>query len=523
MAKTAQSGNIYSLKSTTLDAIRAANKAGAKAVYDEDRVSLSDITQSVVDEAKKVDSAIEFRNRVNEINNRDGAQLTDDHKASMQTYLQTLKADNIDALISGDKAAQEEAMKILNNASNATTGWGIAIDEIKNVTQGTDGSGGVGFSNAMDSKTADILGKIASGESTMKIDEEGKVTFDVVVGGETLNITKNQLDGLIKENVKPVGFINESAELMNTLMSAAETGGKAPALDARVALHRDRLNQPGAPSVAQLFKDPMLPGNTKNIMTLMQEDPALSTWSFPVSEKSTLDKNNDGVFTIADLQDLDYETMVAVFNTAEYEDVGKDIVANVLGNYDVQQFSSYDPDAIADIQPMQPRRGSAAKALPPTQTQTLLPEQTPGSDLDQRNVIIEKPGIGERIGSFVRRTIGNLRGSIKNERDIRQEKRKIASSVEVDGKTLKDTVYEGDNIQELKRRFERKARSTGMSEVDINKLFQGDGPAIITQLPNGKYTVRLRTAADANLPRKTPDGKAGSYQERAINRINSGK
>ena len=269
MAKTAQSGNIYSLKSTTLDAIRAANKAGAKAVYDEDRVSLSDITQSVVDEAKKVDSAIEFRNRVNEINNRDGAQLTDDHKASMQTYLQTLKADNIDALISGDKAAQEEAMKILNNASNATTGWGIAIDEIKNVTQGTDGSGGVGFSNAMDSKTADILGKIASGESTMKIDEEGKVTFDVVVGGETLNITKNQLDGLIKENVKPVGFINESAELMNTLMSAAETGGKAPALDARVALHRDRLNQPGAPSVAQLFKDPMLPGNTKNIMTLM--------------------------------------------------------------------------------------------------------------------------------------------------------------------------------------------------------------------------------------------------------------
>ena len=258
-------------------------------------------------------------------------------------------------------------------------------------------------------------------------------------------------------------------------------------------------------------------------MTLMQEDPALSTWSFPVSEKSTLDKTNDGVFTIADLQDLDYETMVAVFNTAEYEDVGKDIVANVLGNYDVQQFSSYDPDAIADIQPMQPRRGSAAKALPPTQTQTLLPEQTPGSDLDQRNVIIEKPGIGERIGSFVRRTIGNLRGSVKNERDIRQEQRKIASSVEVDGKTLKDTVYEGDNIQELKRRFERKARSTGMSEVDINKLFQGDGPAIITQLPNGKYTVRLRTAADANLPRKTPDGKAGSYQERAINRINSGK
>ena len=172
---------------------------------------------------------------------------------------------------------------------------------------------------------------------------------------------------------------------------------------------------------------------------------------------------------------------------------------------------------------MQPRRGSAAKALPPTQTQTLLPEQTPGSDLDQRNVIIEKPGIGERIGSFVRRTIGNLRGSVKNERDIRQEKRKIASSVEVDGKTLKDTVYEGDNIQELKRRFERKARSTGMSEVDINKLFQGAGPAIITQLPNGKYTVRLRTAADANLPRKTPDGKAGSYQERAINRINSGK
>ena len=148
------------------------------------------------------ESAIEFRNRVNEINNRDGAQLTDEHKATMQTYLQTLKADNIDALISGDKDAQEEAMNILNNASNATTGWGIAIDEIKNVTQGTDGSGGVGFSNAMDSKTADILGKIASGESTMKVDEEGKVTFDVVVGGETLNITNTAV-----RNINVIGLI----------------------------------------------------------------------------------------------------------------------------------------------------------------------------------------------------------------------------------------------------------------------------------------------------------------------------
>jgi len=429
MAKTAQSGNIYSLKSTTLDAIRAANKASAKAVYDEDRVSLSEITQSVVDEAKKVDSAIEFRDRVNEINNRDGAQLTDADKASMQTYLKTLKADNIDALISGDKDAQEEAMKILDNASNATTGWGIAIDEIKNVTQGTDGSGGVGFSNAMDTKTAEILGKIASGEKTMKIDEEGNVTFDVIVGGETLNITKSQLDSLIKENVKPVGFINESAELMNTLMSAAETGGKAPALDARVALHRDRLNQPGAPTVAQLFKDAMLPGNTKNIMTLMQEDPSLSTWSFPVSEKSTLDKNDDGVFTVADLQDLDYETMVAVFNTAEYEDVGKDIVANVLGNYDVQQFSSYDPNAIANPQPMQVEKIDAqATTLPPTQ----IPTNVEPRELQQQ----DKPGIGERIGSFVRRTIGNLRGSIRDERDIRQEQRKIDTSVEVDGKNI---------------------------------------------------------------------------------------
>ena len=241
-------------------------------------------------------------------------------------------------------------------------------------------------------------------------------------------------------------------------------------------------------------------GTGKSVVDMLPESPWLQTLNIPVGEDNAYDENGDGVLTIEDFQGEDINNLVTMLEQPENQDLAYQIVAEMMtlndkGNWKKGQDRKAKEEAKAGIQSNEPVVEEGDTSGQTTEAANLISEAL-GADTTQTDAVSPDD-------TFI--SEGTI--AIEGGGEIRATTQPIKLTFEEGLRKLEGTSYEGDDITQLQRRFERQARSSGMSQVDIDKLFRGGGPAIITKLPNGKYTVRLRTDADANLPRQRPTGE----------------
>jgi predicted nucleic acid-binding Zn-ribbon protein len=293
-----------------------------------------------------------------------------------------------------------------------------------------------------------------------------------------------------------------------------------------------------SPRLSQLLRERDIVSNTgAAVKDMLGEHPALQALQIPVNAATKAydttgpDGTADGVLTIDDFKASDFETLCQLLENPKQlislglnPDLGYTLVADMMTR---QNLKNWQQGTTAQ------ESNNEQAGIEIASTDTPEASSTGVTAADLINDTINQPtnmretgsvapttiptGSSDRPqGTFVERQVP-LMPQEQELRDatVRRDAPIITPREDVIAK-LKDTVYSGTQssrkgsgsvIQQLKKQFERQARSMGMSEVDIDNLFSS-GDAIITKSPDGKYTVRLRTDADENLPKQTPSGKA---------------
>jgi len=498
MAETTRSGNIYSMSSHTLDRISKIREAD-EALFDEDRVRLGDIGESFSEAGTNVMNAKKFTDDINSINERAGSMLTTEDHDALRIQLEDMKNQNLEGILSGDKGTQQTQRNALNTVQTDIMGWqemGKNLPEIQKT----------GWSMSMSEDERHVIGQMAAGKGRMKLGEGGKVTFEVTMpDGNTIELDRTAFDNIVTENVKPSEFINNRAKFSQSVENSGYEGGEFDQ-EERLSSNLETIQGPNAPRLSSLMKDKnIIYGTNKSVVDMLPESPWLQSLNIPVDKDNAYDENGDGVLTIEDFQGEDINNLVDLLEQPENQDLAYQVIAEMMtlndkGNWQKGKDRKAAEEEKAGIESNEPVVEEGDTSSQTTEAADLINEALGGNTTQTDTTL---PDAVSPDDTFI------SEGTIATESGgkIVATTQPIKPTFEESLKKLEGTVYEGDDITQLQRRFERQARSNGMSQVDIDKLFKGGGPAIITKLPNGKYTVRLRTDADANLPRQRPTGE----------------
>tara|TARA_R100000773_G_C4216520_1_gene115141 strand:- start:555 stop:2150 length:1596 start_codon:yes stop_codon:yes gene_type:complete len=523
---TSQSGNIYSLKASTLKGYKDVGEAQEK-FFDEGRTTLTTLGETLSQKIDNIQRVQEFDNAMNFIYDNGGDTFSAENKTQLREYIEKDRDSLINSLTVGtgeiDKEAAEAAEGNLDQIAKGMAAWDVAKKETGLI--GVDEN--LGFSSAINPLEEHVMKQVQTNKAALNISEDGTVTFDVTMpDGSVINVNKNQYEALVTKNMLPKEFMADQADRNVNLL---EQGNNASAaIDITTPSGMQKYNDlkkqneadidSGKASVQQILLDKNVVAGVPGTMfdaIVSNANPAVRDFKFPVSKAkgAAEDKNNDGFISMADFEDGDYEKLVVEMLRPENAEVTKSIIAEAMTLNNIQQFNK----GFADKQ-----AGSAANQNSSAQSEdsTILEPQDQGSEaadlineaLSENAIEPDEPQRGDLLpdGTFKQIDLNiNPEGETSTpggSRTVATQKPIKATFEQVLNK-LTNVVYEGDNITELQRRFERQARSNGMSQVDIDKLFRFGGPAIITKLPSGKFRVRLRTSADANLPRQRPTGE----------------
>lgn len=495
---TTKSGNIYSMSSHTLDRISKIAEAD-KALFDEDRVRLGDIGETFSEQATNVVKAKQFTDDINSINERAGSMLTTEDHDALRIQLEDMKNKNLEGILSGDKGTQQTQRNALNTVQTDIMGWqemGKNLPEIQKT----------GWSMSMSEDERHVIGQMAAGKGRMKLGEGGKVTFEVTMpDGNTIELDRTAFDNIVTENVKPSEFINNRAKFSQSVENSGYEGG-AFDQEERLNSNLETIQGPNAPRLSSLMKDKnIIYGTNKSVVDMLPESPWLQSLNIPVDEDNAYDENGDGVLTIDDFQGEDINNLVDLLEQPENQDLAYQVIAEMMtlndkGNWQKGKDRKAAEEEKAGIESNEPVVEEGDTSGQTTEAADLINEALGGNTTQTDTTL---PDAVSPDDTFISEgTIATEGGG-----EIKATTQPIKPTFDEGLKKLEGTVYEGDDITQLQRQFERQARSNGMSQVDIDKLFRYGGPAIITKLPNGKYTVRLRTDADANLPRQRPTGE----------------
>ena len=150
---TTTSGNIYNLKSSTIDRMGTLSDA-LQTQFDEDRVTLTDIGQTIGEEIQdfsdvrsfnqetedlykdyeesvlQADNAQAFSDDINSINDRAGSILTQQNHDELRTVLDDLKQENLDAYLQNDKAAIQTAEGQFTKYQQDILGWLEVVEAV---------------------------------------------------------------------------------------------------------------------------------------------------------------------------------------------------------------------------------------------------------------------------------------------------------------------------------------------------------------------------------------------------------
>lgn len=504
------SGDIYRLRGTTLAGYGALSRAMQRQFTDPNRITLSDIGESIGDEIrtfgqfKEADDEIDdlltqvedtsytdFEGDIDSISDRGGAVLTTEQHGQIRGILTDLKSDNYDAYYNGDKGDIEAVEGTMTKMQQGILGWLEVGEALPNIQKNA------GFTAGMNAEEQHVIGEIASGRSELKMDGDNNLVMAVTMpDGKVLDLTKAQFDSIVAENVMPTQWIaNENDRLLAVGMGEGDLDvEKAKSDNMKVLRGKD------TPRLPSLLRDKgIIAGTDQSVKDMLKDHPSLKAMEIPVnSETKKYDTNGDDTITIEDFEADDYESLCRLLETN-----APDLAYNIIAEMMTLQQAKMRNQNKAKEENKQNEAG--VKPQDPTLVSTEQPGAIQGvSAITPRSIYREA----------VNKTRGLQESKINIVDDLRERDRKEAIAtgrlVEKDEPftppakpveevlpELANTVYIGNNITSLKERFERQAKTLGMSDSDVKNIFSGVNPTgVVVKNKDGKYEVRLAREND---------------------------
>ena len=503
------SGDIYRLRGATLAGYGTLSRAMQRQFTDPDRITLSDIGESIGDEIrtfdqfKKADDEIDdlltqvedtsyadFEGDIDSISDRGGAVLTTEQHGQIRGILTDLKSDNYDAYYNGDKGDIEAVEGTMTKMQQGILGWLEVGEALPNIQKNA------GFTAGMTAEEQHVIGEIASGRSELKMDADNNLVMAVTMpDGKVLDLTKAQFDSIVAENVMQTDWIaNENDRLLAVGMSEGDLDTeKAYSDNMRVLKSND------APKLSSLLRDRgMVAGTDQSVKDMLKDHPSLKAMEIPVnSETKKYDTNGDDTITIEDFEADDYESLCKLLET-NAPDLAYGIIAEMMT---LQQAKMRNQNKAKE-------QNKQEEAGVKPQGEALVSTERPGAMQGLQTITpssiyreaVEKGGARQSTLNIV----DDLRERDREEaiatgRLVEKDEpfTPPAKPVEEVLPKLANTVYIGNNITSLKERFERQAKAVGMSDSDVKNIFSGVNPTgVVVKNKDGKYEVRLAREND---------------------------
>ena len=347
-----QSGNIYSLKASTLKGYDDVREAQDK-FFDEDRVTLTTMGETVSQKIDNINRVQEFDNAMNFIYDNGGDTFSAENKTQLRGYIENNRDSLINSLTTGtgeiDKEAAEAAEGNLDQIAKGMAAWDVAKKETGVI--GVDKN--LGFSSAIHPLEEHVMKQIQTNKADLNIGEDGTVTFDITMpDGSVQNVNKNQYEALVAKNMLPKEFI---ADQVDRNVSLLEQGNNASAaIDITTQDGMQKYNdlkkqneadiESGKASVQQILLDKNVvagvPGNMFDAI-VSSSNPAVRDFKYPVSKAkgAAEDVTGDGFISMEDFAPGDYQKLLVEMLRPENADITKSIIAEAMTLNNVQQFN----------------------------------------------------------------------------------------------------------------------------------------------------------------------------------------
>jgi hypothetical protein len=350
---TVQSGNIYSLKASTLKGYGDVGKAQEK-FFDKDRTTLTTMSETIGQKIDNIERVQEFDDAMNFIYDNGGDTFSAENKTQLRGYIENNRDALLNSLTTGtgeiDKEAAEAAEGNLDQIGKGMAAWDVAKKETGII--GADKN--LGFSSTIHPLEEHVMKQVQTNKAALNVGEDGTVTFDVTMpDGSVQNINKNQYEALVTKNMLPKEFIADQAERNVNLL---EQGSRSHFMftDSEIANGSRRINEMKNQNIADIesgkatFQQILLDKNvvagvpgTMFDAIVSSSNPAVRDFKFPVSKAkgAAKDQDGDGFITMDDFTPGDYQKLLVEMLRPENADTMKQVIAEAMTLNNIQQFN----------------------------------------------------------------------------------------------------------------------------------------------------------------------------------------
>ena len=349
---TIQSGNIYSLKASTIKGYKDVGEAQEK-FFDEDRVTLTTMSETLGQKIDNMQRVQEFDNAMNFIYDNGGDTFSAENKTQLRGYIENNRDSLINSLAVGtgeiDKESAEAAEGNLDQIAKGMAAWDVAKKETGLI--GVDKN--LGFSSAIHPLEEHVMKQVQTNKAALNIGEDGTVTFDVTMpDGSVQNVNKNQYEALVTKNMLPKDFIADQADRNVSLL---EQGNNASAaIDVTTEIGKQKYDdlkkqneadiESGKASVQQILLDKNVVAGVPGTMfdaIVSSSNPAVKNFKYPVSKAkgAAEDVTGDGFISMEDFTPGDYQKLLIEMLRPENAAITKSIIAEAMTLNNVQQFN----------------------------------------------------------------------------------------------------------------------------------------------------------------------------------------
>jgi hypothetical protein len=347
-----QSGNIYSLKASTLKGYENVRDAQDK-FFDEDRVTLTTMGETVSQKIDNINRVQEFDNAMNFIYDNGGDTFSAENKTQLRGYIENNRDSLINSLTTGtgeiDKEAAEAAEGNLDQIAKGMAAWDVAKKETGII--GVDKN--LGFSSAIHPLEEHVMKQIQTNKADLNIGEDGTVTFDITMpDGSVQNVNKNQYEALVAKNMLPKEFIADQVDRNVSLLDQGNNASAAIDITTQDGMQKyndlKKQNEAdiesGKASVQQILLDKNVVAGVPGTMfdaIVSSSNPAVRDFKYPVSKAkgAAEDANGDGFISMEDFEPGDYQKLLVEMLRPENAETTKAIIAEAMTLNNVQQFN----------------------------------------------------------------------------------------------------------------------------------------------------------------------------------------